>query len=86
MYAKSIQDKTGIDCNFVYIQPKSIEELSNRIIRTRPGFETKQSLSQKMAYAYKEMETAKRVDFISYIFTNDQEQDFIKKATIHLLF
>ena len=40
----------------------------------------------KMNYAFKEIEMAKRLDWIDYIFTNDNEEDFIKKATIQLLF
>ena len=51
-----------------------------------PGTETKQSLSNKMSYAYHEMDLAKSQDFLSHIFTNDKEEDFIKKATVHLLF
>jgi len=86
MVARHIHDTSSIDCNFVFIQPKSIEELSNRIIRKRPGQETKESLSMKMNYAFKEIEMAKRLDWIDSIFTNDQEEDFIKKATVHLLF
>ena len=39
-----------------------------------------------MNYAFKEIEMAKRLDWIDSIFTNDQEEDFIKKATVHLLF
>ena len=86
MDARKIHDSSGIDCNFIYIQPKSVEELSNRIIRKRPGWETKDSLSMKMNYAFKEMEMAKRLDWMDSIFTNDQEEDFIKKASVHLLF
>lgn len=46
--ARYIHDSSGIDCNFIFVQPESIETLSNRIIRTRPGSETKESLSNKM--------------------------------------
>jgi len=57
--AREIKDKGGIDCNFIFVQPKSVEELSNRIIRTRPGSETKDSLTSKMNEAMKEMDYAK---------------------------
>ena len=84
--ARDINDTSDIDCNYIYIQPPSVESLSNRIIRTRPGTETKDSLATKMNYAWSEMELAKRLDFIDRVFTNHQEEDFLKKATVHLLF
>ena len=56
--AQWIHDQNIIDCNYIYIQPPSVEELSNRIIRNRPGLETKESLNLKMSKAVSEMEKA----------------------------
>lgn len=69
---------------FIYIQPPSVEELSKRIIRTRPGTETEATLTAKMTYAMREMEMAKRLDFIDHIFTNSNQEDFIKRAACYL--
>lgn len=73
------------DANFIYIQPKSIEDLTNRIIRKRPGTETQDSLNNKMSYAYKEIEHARGLDFINHIFTNDDLKEFLDKAGAHLV-
>ena len=75
-----------MDVNVIYIQPTCITELSNRIIRTRPGEETKDSLSNKMSTALKEMEMAKRCDWIEKIYTNDNKDEFVQKAAVHLMF
>jgi guanylate kinase len=84
--AKLTLDEHGLDCNVIYVQPCSIEELSNRVIRNRPGTETKDSLQNKMNFALKEMEFAKRCDWIERIFTNDKIDEFTQKATVHLMF
>ena len=53
-----------LDCNYIFIQPPSVEELSKRIIRNRPGLESKESLKDKMTSAMAEMEKAKRLDWL----------------------
>jgi hypothetical protein len=47
--ARSIYAKGEVECNFVYVMPPSPEEIEIRLIRTRYGSETKQSLSNKIA-------------------------------------
>lgn len=81
-----IIDEHGLDCNVIYIQPCSIELLTNRVIRERPGTETKDSLKIKMNNALKEMEMAKRCDYVDKIFTNDNMEEFTQKAAVHLMF
>ena len=78
--AKTLHDQGLIECNFIYVQPSCVEELSNRIIRQRPGGETADSLMTKMHYAMREMEVAKSCSFLN-VFTNDHEKEFVGKAT-----
>lgn len=83
--AQWIHDQNIINCNYIYVQPPSVEELSNRIIRNRPGLETKESLNLKMAKAVSEMDKAKRFDWIS-VFTNTHEKEFLNQVTVFLIF
>jgi hypothetical protein len=39
-----------------------------------------------MNYALKEMEMAKRCEYIEKILTNDKIEEFTQKATVHLMF
>lgn len=82
--AEEIQKK-HTNAKFVYIQPKSIEDLSLRIIRKRPGTETESSLSNKMNYAFREIEHARGCDWIDHVFTNDELEEFLGKVGAFLV-
>ena len=84
--AKKIHDEGKIQCNYVFIEPASIEELSTRIIRKNlPGM-TKHALTTLQNESKKEIEEAKRLKFINKIILNDKQDDFMKKAVLYIVF
>jgi guanylate kinase len=69
----------------IFVQPKSIDELTKRIIRSRPGTETEETLNYKMNVAQSEMNKALGLSCINKIFTNEETDDFVNQASAHLI-
>ena len=81
-----IKDKSEMECNFLYVAPKDVKDLQTRVIRNRVGTETQDSLNIKLNVAEREIKKANGLSWINEVMINDSKEDFIKKATVHLMY
>ena len=57
-----------------------------RVLRNRPGEDTKQTLEFKLAQMRRDVDEAKISKFINKVFVNDRLEDFLKKASVYIVF
>ena len=87
--AKKIQSegKLGADVNYIFVAPPTEQDLAIRLIRSRPGQDTQQSLQVKQNQMRADVEEAKRLPWITKSFVNGaSKEDFLKKAALYIVF
>lgn len=73
--ALNVKDSYGSDCVSIFIQPPSIDELKQRLIKR--GSETEESLAMRLKRAEKDLPYASRFD---YVVTNDDLETAYKQV------
>lgn len=77
----------GDDVNYIFLHPPTVEEMTVRLLRRRPGQDTKESLLQKQTTMLLEVEEAKKLPFITKIFENSgSREEFLKKVAVYIVF
>ena len=87
--AKKIFDdqKLGEEVNYIFLQAKSVDDMTVRLLRQRPGQDTKESLMLKQNQMRADVEAAQNLKFLSKRFVNEGPiEDFLKKAALYIVF
>ncbi|TNV86890.1 hypothetical protein FGO68_gene14576 [Halteria grandinella] len=83
--AKRIHEEgmLGDDVNYLFLHPPSVEDMTVRLLRKRPGQDTKEQLLHKQNMMRADVEEAKKLPFITKIFENaGSREDFLKKTAV----
>ena len=84
--ARAIQRDGEIECNFIYIAPRRVQDIELRMIRHRYGTETQASLKNKIQEVKKEVERVKDMGWITQVLVNDNLDRFTNKARNFIFF
>lgn len=87
--AKKLHEEAilGEDVNYVFLHPPTVDEMTVRLLRKRPGQDTKESLHHKQITMLAEVEEAKKLPFITKIFeSSGSKEDFLKKTALYIVF
>lgn len=87
--AKKIQleGKLGSEVNYLFVHPPSVDEMTRRLLRSRPGEDTQLSLLHKQNKMIAEVKDSKELKWITKSLENSGTTDeFIKKAAIFIVF
>jgi len=69
------------------VYPPSVDEMTRRLLRSRPGEDTQQSLMLKQNKMVAEVSESKELKWITKSIENSgTREDFIKKAAIYIVF
>lgn len=79
--------KLGDDVNYIFVQAPSVEDMTIRLLRNRPGQDTRESLDLKQNQMRADVELAKTLKFIGKRFASEgTPDDFLKKAAVYIIF
>lgn len=79
--------KLGTDVNYLFVHPPSVEEMAIRLIRTKPGRDTAQSLLIKQNSMKADIEEAKNLKWLTKTIQNGgSKEDFLKQAALYIVF
>ena len=85
---KKMKERGLFDCFYVYIRPPSVDDIEVRMIRNRFGLDTQASLNHKLKLIRLELSMieGKQRNLFDKILVNDNRQDFLKRAGVHVVY
>jgi guanylate kinase len=81
------EGKLGNEVNYIFLHAPTVEDMTVRLLRSKPGQDTQQSLTAKQNRMRADIEEAKKLPFINKTFVSEgSKEDLIKKAAIYIVF
>ena len=72
-------------CNFIFVSPPSVEEMSNRLIRCCDVDESKESIAVKQSRMRQDLAMVKALEWISKSFVSDAPGKVEKEAPLWIV-
>lgn len=81
--AKDIHESQLVDCNYVFVQTATIDDLRKRL--EARGTETKETLAKRIGNAEKEIKMANELGIFTKYLINDDRERFIQEADQYII-